>query len=150
MLIVSGYNVYPSHIENVLLEHPAILNCGVVGIPHPYKMHVPKAFIVLRHGFHGLFIKNEIKEYCKKFGNRLDLISRGVSLCITRKTPQGARTIHIACFEFENGKIYAIDNDKNHTKFDLGTAEEIINSNYDLGLVILRELDKLLSTVITD
>ena len=26
MLIVSGYNVYPSHIENLLLEHPAILN----------------------------------------------------------------------------------------------------------------------------
>ena len=98
----------------------------------------------------GLMLASDIKEYCKKFGNRLDLISRGVSLCITRKTPQGARTIHIACFEFENGKIYAIDNDKNHTKFDLGTAEEIINSNYDLGLVILRELDKLLSTVITD
>ena len=98
----------------------------------------------------GLMLASDIKEYCKKFGNQLDLISRGVSLCITRKTPQGARTIHIACFEFENGKIYAIDNDKNHTKFDLGTSEEIINSNYDLGLVILRELDKLLSTVITD
>ena len=98
----------------------------------------------------GLMLASDIKEYCKKFGNQLDLISRCVSLCITRKTPQGARTIHIACFEFENGKIYAIDNDKNHTKFDLGTAEEIINSNYDLGLVILRELDKLLSTVITD
>ena len=98
----------------------------------------------------GLMLASDIKEYCKKFGNQLDLISRGVSLCITRKTPQGARTIHIAWFEFENGKIYAIDNDKNHTKFDLGTAEEIINSNYDLGLVILRELDKLLSTVITD
>ncbi len=98
----------------------------------------------------GLMLASDIKEYCKKFGNQLDLIRRGVSLCITRKTPQGARTIHIACFEFENGKIYAIDNDKNHTKFDLGTAEEIINSNYDLGLVILRELDKLLSTVITD
>ena len=98
----------------------------------------------------GLMLASDIKECCKKFGNQLDLINRGVSLCITRKTPQGARTIHIACFEFENGKIYAIDNDKNHTKFDLGTAEEIINSNYDLGLVILRELDKLLSTVITD
>ena len=98
----------------------------------------------------GLMLASDIKEYCKKFGNQLDLISRGVSLCITRKTPQGAKTIHLACFKFENGKIYAIDNDKNHTKFDLGTAEEIINSNYDLGLVILRELDKLLSTVITD
>lgn len=100
----------------------------------------------------GLMLASDIKEYCKKFGNQLDLIHQGVSLDITfkGKTPQGAKTIHLACFEFEKGRVYAIDNDKNHTKFDLGTAEEIINSNYDLGLVILRELDKLLSTVITD
>jgi long-chain acyl-CoA synthetase len=51
MLIVSGYNVYPSHVENILMEHPAVLNCGVIGIPHPYKVQVPKAFIVLNAGF---------------------------------------------------------------------------------------------------
>ena len=67
MLIVSGYNVYPSHIENVLLEHPAILNCGVVGIPHPYKVQVPKAYIVLENGYKvNSNIKKEIKEYCEK------------------------------------------------------------------------------------
>jgi long-chain acyl-CoA synthetase len=67
MLIVSGYNVYPSHIENVLLEHPAILNCGVVGIPHPYKVQVPKAYIVLENGYKvNSKIKQEIKEYCEK------------------------------------------------------------------------------------
>ena len=67
MLIVSGYNVYPSHIENILLEHPAILNCGVVGIPHPYKVQVPKAYIVLENGYKvNSKIKQEIKEYCEK------------------------------------------------------------------------------------
>ena len=67
MLIVSGYNVYPSHIENVLLEHPAVLNCGVVGIPHPYKVQVPKAYIVLENGYKiNNQIKKEIKEYCEK------------------------------------------------------------------------------------
>ena len=45
---VSGYNVYPSHIEEVLLQHPYIETCGVVGIPHPYKVQVPKAFLVLK------------------------------------------------------------------------------------------------------
>ena len=50
MLIVSGYNVYPSHIENVLMKHPDVLNCGVIGIPHPYKVTVAKAFIVLKDG----------------------------------------------------------------------------------------------------
>jgi len=66
MIISSGYNVYPSHIEEVIETHPAVLQCSVVGIPHPYKQEVAKAFIVLKEGFHGLFIKTEIKEYCKK------------------------------------------------------------------------------------
>lgn len=66
MIITSGYNVYPSHIEQVIETHPAVLQCTVVGMPHPYKQEVAKAFIVLKDGFHGLFIKAEIKEYCKK------------------------------------------------------------------------------------
>lgn len=66
MIISSGYNVFPSHIEEVIESHPAVLQCTVVGIPHSYKGEVPKAFIVLKDGFHGLFIKSEIKDYCKK------------------------------------------------------------------------------------
>lgn len=67
MLIVSGYNVYPSHIEEVLMKHPAILNCGVIGIPHPYKIQVPKAYIVLQPEIKVTSkIKSEIKEYCEK------------------------------------------------------------------------------------
>lgn len=67
MLIVSGYNVYPSHIEDVLMKHPYILNCGVIGIPHPYKVQVPKAFIVLNSDIkYSKKIENEIKEYCQK------------------------------------------------------------------------------------
>ena len=67
MLIVSGYNVYPSHVENILMEHPAVLNCGVIGIPHPYKVQVPKAFIVLNDGFKSdNSLKKDIKEYCEK------------------------------------------------------------------------------------
>ena len=66
MIISSGYNVYPSHIEEVLESHPSVLQCTVVGVPHPYKQEVPKAFVVLKDGFQGLFIKTELKEYCKK------------------------------------------------------------------------------------
>lgn len=67
MLIVSGYNVYPSHIEEVLMKHPDVLNCGVVGIPHPYKVQVPKAYIVLKNGVKDkLHVRNDIKEYCKR------------------------------------------------------------------------------------
>ena len=66
MIISSGYNVYPGYVESVIESHPAVLQCTVVSMPHPYKKEVPKAFIVLKSGFHGLFIKQEIKEYCKK------------------------------------------------------------------------------------
>ncbi len=66
MIITSGYNVYPSHIEEIIESHPAVLQCSVVGIPHPYKQQVPKAFVVLNDGYHTLFIKKELKEYCEK------------------------------------------------------------------------------------
>ena len=67
MLIVSGYNVYPSHIEEVIISHPDVLNCGVIGIPHPYKVQVPKAFIVLNNDVKlTAKVKSDIKEYCEK------------------------------------------------------------------------------------
>lgn len=66
MIIVSGYNVYPSHIEEVILKHPDVLNCGVIGVPHPYKIQVPKAYIVLKDKEENSQIRKEIKEYCKK------------------------------------------------------------------------------------
>ena len=66
MIITSGYNVYPSHIEEVIESHPAVLQCTVVGVPHPYKQEVPKAFIVLKSGYIGIFEKSEIKKYCEE------------------------------------------------------------------------------------
>ncbi len=66
MIITSGYNVYPSHIEETIEKHPAVLQCTVIGVPHPYKQEVPKAFVVLKEGFHGFLIKQELMSYCKK------------------------------------------------------------------------------------
>ena len=67
MIISSGFNVYPNQIENVILSHEAVLNCTVVGIPHPYKQQVAKAVIVLKSGISPTHnIKNSIKELCEK------------------------------------------------------------------------------------
>ncbi len=67
MIIVSGYNVYPSYVEDVIMEHPDVENCGVIGIPHPYKVQVPKAYIVLKDGVKdNILVKKSIKDYCKK------------------------------------------------------------------------------------
>ena len=66
LIISSGYNIYPSHVEEVIEGHPSVLKCSVVGIPHPYKVEVPKAFIVLKNDYNPLTVKASIKEYCKK------------------------------------------------------------------------------------
>ena len=51
MIISSGYNVYPSRLEEILESHPAVLVCAVVGISHKRKIEVPKAYIVLNQGY---------------------------------------------------------------------------------------------------
>ena len=67
MIISSGYNVYPSQIEEVLERHPAVLDSSVIGVPHPYKVEVAKAYIVLKKGFHdSISLRNELKELCEK------------------------------------------------------------------------------------
>ena len=48
MIISSGFNVYPAQIEKVLKTDSRIDNCVVVGQPHPYKVEVPVAYIVLK------------------------------------------------------------------------------------------------------
>lgn len=67
MIISSGYNVYPQHIESIIEQHEAVLNCTVVGIPHPYKVEVAKAYIVLKDEYKAKWsVRKSIEEHCKK------------------------------------------------------------------------------------
>ena len=67
LIIVSGINVYPSQVENAIDAHPDVLLSCAVGVPDPYKMHVVKAFVVLRQGVEPSDkLKEEIIENCKK------------------------------------------------------------------------------------
>jgi long-chain acyl-CoA synthetase len=50
LVIVSGFNVYPAEVEEVLMEHPAVDEVGVVGVPHPHTGEAVKAFVVLKPG----------------------------------------------------------------------------------------------------
>jgi len=50
MIIVSGFNVFPAEVEEVLLEHPDVAEVGVVGVPHPHTGEAVKAFVVLKAG----------------------------------------------------------------------------------------------------
>lgn len=48
LIISGGYNIYPRHVEEALYQHPAILECAVVGINDEYFGQVPKACIALK------------------------------------------------------------------------------------------------------
>jgi long-chain acyl-CoA synthetase len=50
LIIRGGYNVYPREIEEVLYEHPAVLEAAVIGVPHPSLGEEVAAAVVLRPG----------------------------------------------------------------------------------------------------
>ena len=67
MIISSGFNVYPAQIEKVLKTDSRIDNCVVVGQPHPYKVEVPVAYIVLKPDVKkDSKLKKELKALCIK------------------------------------------------------------------------------------
>lgn len=67
VIVSSGYCIYPQYIENIIDSHKDVLISCVIGIDHPYKIQVAKAFIILKNGA----LKNEetlnsIKAHCEK------------------------------------------------------------------------------------
>jgi len=64
MIIVDGYNVYPSEVEAVLYTHPSVRLAAVIGIPDSYHGEVVKACIALRPGTGAT--KDEIVAHCRK------------------------------------------------------------------------------------
>jgi long-chain acyl-CoA synthetase len=50
LILVSGFNVYPREVEDVLIKHPDIAEAAVIGMPHPYTGESVKALVRLREG----------------------------------------------------------------------------------------------------
>lgn len=46
MILVSGFNVYPNEVEEVMAGHPKILECGVIGINDEKSGETPKIYVV--------------------------------------------------------------------------------------------------------
>ena len=83
MIITGGHNVSGAEVENVLLEHPAVQECGVVAAPDEERGNVVKAFIVVRPGFEATpelarelqdFVKREIAPY--KYPRRVEFVEK--------------------------------------------------------------------------
>lgn len=67
IIISNGYNLYPSYIETIINSHPDVFTSTVIGIPHPKKVQVAKAYIVLKDGVKpSKDVEKSIKLHCEK------------------------------------------------------------------------------------
>ena len=64
LVIVSGFNVYPAEVEEVLARHEGIAECAVIGEADPYSGERVKAFVVAEPGRH--LEEDEIVEFCRQ------------------------------------------------------------------------------------
>ena len=68
MIVTSGYNVYPTHIENILDKHEAVDYCCVIGVKDDYRVQRIRAYIVLKPGFEkSEETKKSILDHCKLY-----------------------------------------------------------------------------------
>lgn len=65
LIIVSGYNVVPREVEEIIYKHPSVLECAVAGLQHPKKGEIVAAWIVLREGKSAT--ESEILEFCRNY-----------------------------------------------------------------------------------
>jgi long-chain acyl-CoA synthetase len=63
MILVSGFNVYPNEIEQVLAMHPGVLECAAIGVPDEHSGEVPKVFVVKKDP---QLTEQDVLEHCKK------------------------------------------------------------------------------------
>lgn len=67
MIVTSGYNVYPSQLENIIDAHEAVQMSCVIGVKDPYKMQKVKAFVVLKPGVAETpELMESIREHCRR------------------------------------------------------------------------------------
>jgi long-chain acyl-CoA synthetase len=64
MIIAGGYNIYPRDIDEVLFEHPKVLEACAVGVPDKYRGETVKAFVVIKPG--EKLTEDELNTYCRE------------------------------------------------------------------------------------
>jgi len=64
LIIVSGFKIFPNEVEAVIAEHPAVLECGCIGVPDSHSGEAVKIFVVLREGF--TLTAEDLREHSRK------------------------------------------------------------------------------------
>jgi long-chain acyl-CoA synthetase len=85
MINVGGEKVFPSEVEDMMIEHPKIKDLVIVGIPDDLKGEAPKAFIQLKEGEKAT--AEEIREYCR---SRMAPYKVPVAVAFLREIPRSA------------------------------------------------------------
>jgi len=62
MILVSGFNVYPNEIEQVVVMHPGVLECAAIGVPDANAGEVPKLFVVKKDP---ALTEADIRKHCE-------------------------------------------------------------------------------------
>src|SRR5690606_23969889 len=82
MIISAGYNIAGPEVEDALLSHEAVAECGVIGVPDEQRGNIVKAFVVLKPGFEGNdamvkalqdYVKSQIAPY--KYPRAIEFVS---------------------------------------------------------------------------
>lgn len=64
MILVSGFNVYPNEVEDVLASHPKVLEAAVIGVPDPNSGEAVKAHVVKKDQS---LTEEELRAHCEKY-----------------------------------------------------------------------------------
>jgi long-chain acyl-CoA synthetase len=123
LIIVSGFNVYPAEVEQVLLAHSAIDQAAVVGVSHPHTGEAVRAYVVLHNGVH--LDEESIIEHCQKQLARYKCPSK---VLIVQSLPTGStgRYCDARCVDFARVELLATRKPKN--RIDTPTNSVIANA----------------------
>ena len=66
MIVSSGYNIGAPEVEEAVLRHPDVEECGVIGVPDEARGMLVKAFVVLREGVDPTGLDHELQDFVKQ------------------------------------------------------------------------------------
>ena len=66
MIVMSGWKIYPTEVESVLLNHPAVADVAVFAIPDPHRYEIPAAAIVLKENTPDENLPAALTQYCRE------------------------------------------------------------------------------------
>jgi long-chain acyl-CoA synthetase len=64
LIVASGYNIYPKEIDELLMEHPKIMEVCTIGVPDSYRGETVKTFVVVKPG--QTITTEEVTAFCKE------------------------------------------------------------------------------------